>query len=130
MKKFFFVVIFAIIAITTFAQDTWFSATSFAGRMYPNGQWSEWFVSDIPIVMNFATKHIEIWSETKQIIDFVELKEESFNGGKVYKTLATDTNYKTIGVQIFLYNSGSAYLKIIDYFKEIEYKYKLGEYVE
>ena len=101
-----------------------YSSDRFAGRMLPNGEWSEWQEISVPVVWDFAERRIIIHTTDVQILDYRELAKKRYSNYYVYSNYATDSNYNVIKLEIYLYDSGTAIIKII--YSDFEYKYRLA----
>lgn len=125
MKKYIFIALLLLVTSATFAQPQWFKATSASLKTLPNGIWSEWVDVDLTVVIDADKKHIEVLTTVPQVFDYVTLEAEKIEGGTVYGGLATDTNYKTVYIEVYIYDDSDLYLKIT--YSDVEYRYRLTE---
>lgn len=123
MKKIIFILLFSLITVVTFAQPQYFKATSISLRILPNGTWSEWLQVDLPVFIDLDRKHIEVATAIPQIFDYTGFESERISGGTVYGSLATDSNYGKVYIQLYLYDDYRCYLKVI--YSDMEYQYQL-----
>jgi len=128
MKKliFIFSLLLVVFTIQAQAQVDWYKATTFSMRALPSGLWSEETATFLPVSISSATKRIEIFTEAKQIFDYVTFSTTEFSYGTVYGSYATDSNYGAVYIEIIIYNSKQVYIKIT--YSDFEYKYKLVSY--
>lgn len=120
MKKLFLILGLVILSIAAQAAPTWYKITSLSLKT-PGSEWSEWVSTDLLMSFDPDTKHIEILTKTPQIFDYSGFILTPFDGGTSYKSIATDTNYVTVEIVFFLYDSGAAFIGIT--YNNLEYFY-------
>lgn len=125
MKKLVFLALFTLVTLVSNAQASWFKATSFCYKEPSDIYWSEWTNVDLKVVLDVQRKHIEILSSSPQIFDFLGLEKTSIVGGNVYSSYATDTNYTSVIIEIYIYDNNECYFVVT--YNDIEYKYALTE---
>lgn len=103
MKKLLLVLALVIISMTSMAEEVWFTATHIAFKSEYQSEYDPWKECSIPIMIDVERKRIVINSKEQQIIDWVSLEERnsSDSSSKYYTSLATDTNYKTIRIELW-----------------------------
>lgn len=122
MKKLIFSLFFVLFSFSTFAQElNWFKTTCFNYKE-KNAEWGEWVYSDLNLSINFEECQIVIYSAEKQIIDFENAVVKKFKGGLCMYADATDSNYKIVKIELYVYTIKSFYLKVI--YPKFEYKYQ------
>lgn len=124
MKKMFLLIAMVVISVTAMAEETWLTAKSFSFKSQYEGTFGEWKPCNIPIVIDFEKKRINIKSKEEQIIDWVYLEEKTAwdSSTTYYESLATDTNYQTIKVQIW-YQSTQMVIRI--FYSDVQYQYRI-----
>ncbi|MGV8961862.1 MAG: hypothetical protein ACOH2V_00510 [Candidatus Saccharimonadaceae bacterium] len=122
MKKLLLILVFVIVTITTQAAPLWYHITGLSTRD-PNGEWSTWVYTDLSMAINFDTKHIEIYTENIQIFDYSGFVTSSIDKGTMYKSLATDSQFRTVEVYLLIYDSGIVYFKVA--YNNLEYVYNV-----
>jgi hypothetical protein len=122
MKKLIFLLLFVIVTITASAQTQWFTTSYYSVTPYPNVSWSEWYPVEISVSMNATTHHIEIFSSTKQIIDYQTLEKRVFSNCDAYGAYATDSNYGLIYISIYFFHTGEMQMEI--QYNDVAYKYQ------
>ncbi len=110
--------------VATQAQTKYYKALFFNSKA-KNCEWSGWVRSNVRVTINFARRHIEIDSNTPQIIDFTALTESKKGIYKLYSASATDRSYNLMQVTFQVYTTGVFYLTI--QYDEGAYSYSLVE---
>lgn len=86
--------------------------------------WSKWKECDIDAYWDIDEEQLVISSEKVQIIDYKEATVTKFKDYTLIKsTKATDSDYSRIWLELYIYNSGVGYIKVI--YKDVEFKYKM-----
>lgn len=122
MKKLFILIMLMFSILVINAQSVNFTAEYFKITTRPSIQWSDWYKTNISILMDIEKRHIEIFSNTPQVIDFGTLSETKFQGGIVYEALASDRNYDTILIGIYIFDDETIWLEIT--YENIGYIYQ------
>jgi hypothetical protein len=125
MKKLFVVLMMLTMLVSLSSAQSIYNAEKFAGRIVPNGQWSEWQNIEVIVIWDFEAKRIIVKTVDPQIIDYNDLSKKRFSNHWVYSGYATDTNYLVIRLEIYLYDSGTTIIKIM--YNDFEYKYRLSD---
>lgn len=115
-----------IVSLTVQAEPLWYRATAVSAKPNSYKNWTTWISVDIPVIINFDTKHIEIQSESAQIFDYIGFSVERTDDCTIYGSLATDINYQVMYLELYLYDSNLWILKIT--YKDLEYKYVIDAY--
>jgi hypothetical protein len=87
--------------------------------------WSGWKDSNIRITIDYFRRHIEILSETPQVIDYAALSETKTDAYMFYYGSGTDRYYKPIGIGFQVFTYGTFYLTI--QYSDCTYSYSLIE---
>lgn len=111
------------ISFTVFSQIKEHVATSVCYKILPNGVYSDWVDCNIKVNWNLTKKHIVIYSEETQIIDYTRLEESFEDGVTIYQGYATDATYQIIFLSVIITNNYNIFLKIK--YSDIEYMYRL-----
>ena len=123
MKKLLLTLFVLLFSISIFSQDVlWGKATRLNYRIY-GYEWTGWTRQYIDVKWDFANNQLIIYSRDTQILDYWNVNKEYSKGITIYTMNATDTENKQLVLQIFVYNSGGVYIKML--YTDIEYKYEL-----
>lgn len=132
MKKLFILLSFIALFGTVKASDNVIYFQAIGINLCEEGKWSGWvpIYDAVDIMMNvdrhFISLHYSFNDGTTSVerIDYVNLKEVIFDGGKYFTGLGTDNTYNPINIDLYFYNSGLTILKL--YYNNREgYKFKL-----
>ena len=110
------------ISIVCSAETYNFMASAINVRIPPT-QWAGWRETNLSASWNLDNQQIIIFTEDAQIFDYITMLAFEGKDYTVYKAVATDTQYETIKLEIYVYKSGDNYIKIL--YPYLEYKYKL-----
>ena len=86
-------------------------------------QWVGWQQTNIDIAWDYDSRKLVIYSDEVQVIDYWNIKESYSNGVTMYTMNADDTQNHRLILQIYVYNNGGAYIKML--YSNVEYKYEL-----
>jgi len=112
MKKIIFLLLVVFSTITVSAQELWCRASKVKVANNDLKIVVPWKPVDMPVYIDLLNQRIEIYSQKTQIIDFYDMMETPFSDGLMYSAYGTDTDYRTIYVVIFLFDSGITYLEV------------------
>ena len=111
MKKVIILLAFLITTVVSAAaSDMHFHACSF--NFKSGAVWDGWKPCDIEINWNGDTKHIEIYSNEVQVLDYTSSTKEVYSHYVIYSSAATDRKYKDILITFQFFDSGVLYLTI------------------
>jgi hypothetical protein len=97
--------------------------TAGAARVIPAG-WSKWIPTSLKGEWRVDEGRIIIYSQETQFIDYSDpVVKETKDYMLITSQNATDTDNKDIFLEIYIYKSGSGYLKLI--YNDAEIKYKM-----
>lgn len=125
MKKLIFILLFLPLLLVVKAEPIFLKTVAI--DLNENGKgWQGWvpLTDQRMVVIDFSKNNITILTETPQIYDYVELKEYSFQSGKVLKGIATDTDYDKVIIELYIYDVGTVIFKGI--YSNFQFKYRLS----
>lgn len=120
MKK--IILIFAMLfSLGAYAQR--FTAYQFASKYDYQSKYTAWEPVDIPVTIDIDRMHIVIYSQDPQIIDFVAPEMRKQDGYEYMFAYATDSKYRTIGVELWFMGEYVMILRLR--YSNFEYQYQL-----
>ena len=124
MKRALLLLAFVIISMTSMAEEIWLTAKSISFKNEYQSEFDKWKPCNIPIMIDFERKRLVIKSKEEQIIDWVSMEEKTaYDSGDSYITsLATDTKYQTIRLEIW-YQTTQMVIRI--YYSDFQYQYRI-----
>ena len=125
MKKILLIAVLLIGLIAAKAQDHYYHATEFNIKPTNSTTWVGWKASDVNMVINFGTRHIEIYSQTPQVIDYTSMTETKYPTFSLYKGSATDRYYQLMNIYYQIFKDGRFFLTIE--YNDYTYSYNLVE---
>lgn len=126
MKKLLLVTMLLVTSIVTQAEPLWYKLNNVSSKVVSENVWSAWTSVSINMTMDFERKRIVIYSQKIQVIDYVSFEPGVFDEGTTFSGLATDSNYKTVRITLFYYNSKRMLLKVS--YSDFEYIYEIVEF--
>ena len=124
MKKLIILMVIFLTSVCTFATDAeWGKATRLNYRNI-GYDWVGWQTTNIDVNWDYDSNQIIIYSDEKQIIDYWNLKKSYSNGITKYRMNADDTQHNRLIMEIYLYDSGGVFIKML--YSNVEYKYELN----
>jgi len=124
MKKLLLLVML-VASISLSAKDIWCKTDALAIKT-PNKEWSGWYPEVMDIVVNFEEQRIIVYSNSEQVLDYIEMTKIEYKDYIYLKMPCNDTNYNLCIAELYIYKGGNSYLKIT-YSDYIQYKYRMTE---
>lgn len=114
-----------LITVSISAKDIWCKTDALAIKT-PDKAWSDWYPEVMDVVVNFEDQQIIVYSNTVQVLDYIDVIRINYKDYVYLKMSCTDSNYKLCITELYIYKSGNSYLKIT-YPDYIQYKYRMRE---
>lgn len=123
IKKLILAVILMIISISAFSQTLYLHAIKSASRI-TNETCSSWHDSNIPIIWDMDTNHIDICSVIHQSISYTNLIRSIKKDCITFYSNGTDGNLKKVTIDLQMYQKSREMFLIVRY-SDITCLYKL-----
>ena len=93
MKKLLLFLAISLSIVSVQAKDIWCKTDALAIKT-PDKEWSDWYPEVMDIVVNFETQQIVVYSNTIQILDYIDMTKINYKDYTYLRMSCTDTNYK------------------------------------
>lgn len=123
MKKLLLLILLAVMPVVI-KSDNYYRALYFNIKSV-NSNWVGWKSSNIRLFIDYKDRHIEIFSNSPQIINYSKLIKKKYSKYTLYQSNGTDQYKTNLGIKFQKFNSGLFYL-IVEYSDYI-YSYSLIE---
>lgn len=124
MKKIMLLILLLVTILTANAEIRYYRAVHYNFRSTDQA-WTGWRESNVLISINTDTRHVEIDSNTPQVIDFAALTKINGEGFTLYTADATDRKYKPMQISFQFFTDGKFFITIS--YSDVEYSYNVIE---
>jgi len=125
MKKLILLVIILISTISIKAEVFYYTTSAIAIDNLDGNGFGKWKQCNVDITINFETEQIIIYSSEIQIMDIESSYNIEYKDYTMVGLYINDTQYNKCLLKLFIYDSGSLYVKLE--YNNIQYKYKINK---
>ena len=116
--------IFLILSLAVHAQTRDYKSVSFNIRVPNHTDWGEWENSSIDMTFDYDKQVLTVYSSMIQKFSWKYSTDEPYYGGTLFRLYCTDIDSTKCTLEVWNYDEGNAYVKII--YNNLEYMYMLS----